>query len=112
MGTGLNLGIKSNDEGLLEPAVETRKTMTPTSSTRDKPSAGDPIPSKCAVIEVHVGELKLWVDACSSQSVTLASNWTSSSSVASKPLRTCDRHGPDPPMVTTNLLEQNYSGCG
>ena len=24
----------------------------------DKPSAGDPIPSKCAVIEVHVGELK------------------------------------------------------
>jgi hypothetical protein len=24
----------------------------------DKPSAGDPIPPKCAVIEVHVGELK------------------------------------------------------
>ena len=28
------------------------------SATQDKPSAGDPIPPKCAVIEVHVGELK------------------------------------------------------
>jgi hypothetical protein len=26
--------------------------------TEDKPSAGDPIPPKCSVIEVHVGELK------------------------------------------------------
>jgi hypothetical protein len=30
----------------------------PSSVTNDKASAGDPIPSKCAVIEVHVGELK------------------------------------------------------
>jgi hypothetical protein len=28
------------------------------SATQEKPSAGDPIPPKCAVIEVHVGELK------------------------------------------------------
>ncbi len=60
IGTGLSLslGIKSNNEGLLEPAVETRKAMTTTSSAKDKPSAGDPIPTKCSVIEVHVGELK------------------------------------------------------
>jgi hypothetical protein len=32
--------------------------MTNTSGTNDKPSAGDPIPPKCSVIEVHVGELK------------------------------------------------------
>src|SRR5260370_6901185 len=32
--------------------------MTTTSSANDKPSAGDPIPPKCSVIEVHVGELK------------------------------------------------------
>ena len=32
--------------------------MTNASGTKDKPSAGDPIPPKCAVIEVHVGELK------------------------------------------------------
>jgi hypothetical protein len=32
--------------------------MTNASGTKDKPSAGDPIPHKCAVIEVHVGELK------------------------------------------------------
>jgi len=29
----------------------------------DRPSAGDPIPPKCAVIEVHVGELKQLFDA-------------------------------------------------
>jgi hypothetical protein len=28
------------------------------SATQDKPSAGDPIPATCAVIEIHVGELK------------------------------------------------------
>jgi len=28
------------------------------SATQDNPSAGDPLPPKCAVIEVHVGELK------------------------------------------------------
>jgi len=27
-------------------------------STTDRPSAGDPIPPKCSIIEVHVGELK------------------------------------------------------
>jgi hypothetical protein len=32
--------------------------MTNASATKDKPSAGDPIPSKCSVIEVHVGELR------------------------------------------------------
>ena len=30
----------------------------PSSEVNDKVSAGDPIPPKCAVIEVHVGELK------------------------------------------------------
>lgn len=33
-------------------------SMTNASGTKDKPSAGDPIPPKCSVIEVHVGELK------------------------------------------------------
>jgi hypothetical protein len=32
--------------------------MTNASGTNDKPSAGDPLPPKCSVIEVHVGELK------------------------------------------------------
>ncbi len=32
--------------------------MKKVSRTEDKPSAGDPIPPKCSVIEVHVGELK------------------------------------------------------
>src|SRR6476469_1556907 len=32
--------------------------MTNASGATDKPSAGDPIPPKCAVIEVHVAELK------------------------------------------------------
>ena len=32
--------------------------MTNASGTTDKASAGDPIPPKCSVIEVHVGELK------------------------------------------------------
>lgn len=32
--------------------------MPPASTTKDKTSAGDPIPPKCALIEVHVGELK------------------------------------------------------
>src|ERR1700722_6633694 len=32
--------------------------MTKGSATKDKASAGDPIPPKCSVIEVHVGELK------------------------------------------------------
>jgi hypothetical protein len=32
--------------------------MTNISGTDDKPSAGDPIPPRCYVIEVHVGELK------------------------------------------------------
>jgi hypothetical protein len=32
--------------------------MTPAAATQHKPSAGDPIPPKCSVIEVHVGELK------------------------------------------------------
>ena len=33
-------------------------SMTNVSGTKDKASAGDPIPRKCSVIEVHVGELK------------------------------------------------------
>src|SRR5215813_131390 len=37
--------------------------MTNVASTTDRPSAGDPIPPKCAVIEVHVGELKQLFDA-------------------------------------------------
>src|SRR5467141_2748952 len=32
--------------------------MTNASETKDKASAGDPIPPKCSVIEVHVGELR------------------------------------------------------
>jgi hypothetical protein len=32
--------------------------MTNASASKDKASAGDPIPPKCSVIEVHVGELK------------------------------------------------------
>src|ERR1700684_1183817 len=32
--------------------------MTNASGTKDKASAGDPIPPKCSVIEVHVGELR------------------------------------------------------
>ena len=32
--------------------------MTNVSGRQDKPSAGDPIPPKCSVIEVHVGELR------------------------------------------------------
>jgi hypothetical protein len=32
--------------------------MTSPSGTHDNPSAGDPLPPKCSVIEVHVGELK------------------------------------------------------
>jgi hypothetical protein len=32
--------------------------MTNVSETQDKASAGDPIPPKCSVIEVHVGELR------------------------------------------------------
>src|SRR5579862_6863365 len=34
------------------------RRMTSLSGTPDKPSAGDPLPSKCSVIEVHLGELK------------------------------------------------------
>jgi len=30
---------------------------------QDKPSAGDPIPSKCSIIEIHVSELKQLFDA-------------------------------------------------
>ena len=37
--------------------------MTSTSSAEGKGFAGDPIPPKCAVIEVHVGELKQLFDA-------------------------------------------------
>jgi hypothetical protein len=33
-------------------------SMTNVSATKDKASVGDPIPPKCSVIEVHVGELK------------------------------------------------------
>ena len=32
--------------------------MTNASGTNDKPSAGDPLPPRCSVIEVHVAELK------------------------------------------------------
>src|SRR5690242_764331 len=35
-----------------------RANPTTTPSTNDKLSVGDPIPPKCSVIEVHVGELK------------------------------------------------------
>src|SRR5690348_4735276 len=37
--------------------------MSNLSAAKDKASAGDPIPPKCAVIEVHVGELKQLFDA-------------------------------------------------
>jgi hypothetical protein len=37
--------------------------MVNTSTTKDKPSAGDPIAPKCSVIEVHVSELKQLFDA-------------------------------------------------
>src|SRR5258705_9253435 len=39
------------------------RPMTSPSGTNDKPSAGDPLPPKCSVIEVHVGELKQLFDA-------------------------------------------------
>jgi len=39
------------------PAMRANPAI-PSSVINDKASAGDPIPSKCAVIEVHVGELK------------------------------------------------------
>jgi hypothetical protein len=32
-------------------------------SPKDKPSAGDPIPSKCSIIKIHVSELKQLFDA-------------------------------------------------
>lgn len=38
--------------------METQKAIISTSSAAGTPSAGDPIPAKCSVIEVHVGELK------------------------------------------------------
>src|SRR5207244_11863115 len=34
------------------------RPMTSPSGTNDKPSAGDPLPPRCSVIEVHVAELK------------------------------------------------------
>jgi len=37
--------------------------MTSVSTAMDKTSAGDTIPPKCSVIEVHVGELKQLFDA-------------------------------------------------
>lgn len=37
--------------------------MTSIPTTQDKVSAGDPIPPKCCVIEVHVGELRQLFDA-------------------------------------------------
>ena len=37
--------------------------MTSLSTNMDKTSAGDPLPPKCSVIEVHVGELKQLFDA-------------------------------------------------
>lgn len=37
--------------------------MTTIPTTQDKVSAGDPIPPKCCVIEVHVGELRQLFDA-------------------------------------------------
>jgi hypothetical protein len=37
--------------------------MTNLSTAKDKASAGDPVPPKCAIIEVHVGELKQLFDA-------------------------------------------------
>lgn len=37
--------------------------MKNVSAANHKTSAGDPIPHKCAVIEVHVGELKQLFDA-------------------------------------------------
>src|SRR3954454_13528999 len=37
--------------------------MSSTSSAKDTNVAGDPIPPKCAVIEVHIGELKQLFDA-------------------------------------------------
>ena len=37
--------------------------MANPASTTDQPSAGDPIPQKCSIIEIHVGELKQLFDA-------------------------------------------------
>jgi len=37
--------------------------MTNASTTKDRPSAGDATPPKCAVIEVHISELKQLFDA-------------------------------------------------
>ena len=37
--------------------------MAEISANKEKASAGDPIPPKCAVIEIHLGELKQLFDA-------------------------------------------------
>ena len=37
--------------------------MTSLPTAKDKPSAGDPIPPKCSIIEIHVAELKQLFDA-------------------------------------------------
>ena len=42
---------------MCKPATPTNPSAA-SSLIQEKPSAGDPIPAKCAVIEVHVGELK------------------------------------------------------
>src|SRR5262249_37387335 len=41
-----------------EVTVTRANPATPSLVINDKPSAGEPIPTKCAVIEVHIGELK------------------------------------------------------
>jgi hypothetical protein len=49
--------------GYSEDLANQPNAMTMVSNTKDTPSAGDAIPPKCAVIELHVGELKQLFDA-------------------------------------------------
>jgi hypothetical protein len=61
-----HLGLLRPEPFWLDTAESTRcpciraysRPMTSPLGSPDKPSAGDPLPPKCSVIEVHVGELK------------------------------------------------------
>src|SRR5207244_10328713 len=51
--------LRSSENRLQLPCrMAYSRSMTSPLGTQDKPSAGDPLPPKCSVIEVHVGELK------------------------------------------------------
>jgi hypothetical protein len=64
----MRISILPSDEAIalanaLVVRSRARLAMTNKTAVEEKISAGDPIPQKCAVIEVHVGELKQLFDA-------------------------------------------------